>query len=110
MFRERPPLLSPRVEREVPVPAGYMRLWNHETDRARSPGLFSSLVFPVPTWRKDLPCLVNGSLGRGARNSTAEMRRPRPVHSSHRGVARRLAPGVLRHHCAAGPPALPHDR
>ena len=42
MFRERPPLFSRRVEREIPA--------------LRSPGLFQSLVFPIPTWR-DGPAL-----------------------------------------------------
>ena len=52
MFRERPPLLSRRVERDIPAPPGWMRNWNHETDPATGPSLFQSLVFPVPTWRE----------------------------------------------------------
>ena len=105
MFREWPPLLSPRVEREVPdPPAGC----NFGTTKQTGPGrrvCFRPWYFPSRPSGKGLPCLVNGSPGRGARDSRAEMRRPRPVHSSHRGVARRLAPGVLRRHGAAGPPA-----
>ena len=110
MFRERPPLLSRRVEREVPdPPAGC----DFGTTKQTGPGrrvCFRPWYFPSRPGGKYLPCLVNGSPGRGARDSRAEMRPPRPVHSSHRGVARRLAPGVLRHHGAAEPPALPHDR
>ena len=110
MFRERPLLLSPRVEREVPDPPAGCDFGTTKQAGPVRRVCFRPWYFPSRPGGKGLPCLVNGSPGRGARHSRAEMRRPRPVHSSHWGVARRLAPGVLRHHGAAGPPALPHDR
>ena len=96
MFRERPPLLSRRVERDIPDPPGWMRNWNHETDPATGPSLFQSWYFLSRPGGKDPPCLVNGSPSRGARDSSALVRRSEPktsVHSSRgRLVVTRMEP------------------
>ena len=60
------------------------------SERSRPPGrrgCFSPWYFPSRRGGTDPPCLVNGSPSRGARDSSAEMSRPRPVHSSHRGTS-----------------------
>ena len=88
--------------------------WSERSRPSGRRGCFSPWYFPSRRGGTDPPCLVNGSPSRGARDSSAEMSRPRPAQAGsfepQGDVARRLALGVLCHHAAAGPPALPHDR